>query len=134
MGQSKTKNDRSSGQVMKSQGADGSGVTSAKDVTSTKTSFAEKLRKTLPSQGRKELINYLQEALLGPNQQPSSIPAPMRKRVPAPRGKVDSELVYITPMPLHSTGIDVTDAGFLKNKGSILFRGLYKWLAKILLT
>lgn len=125
MVQSKSKNDRGSGKVMKSQGADGSGVTSAKDVTSTRTSFAEKLRKTLPSQGRKELINFLQEALYGPNQEQQSIPAPMRKRIPAPRGKVESELVCITPMPLNSTGVDVTGAGFLKNKGSILIHGLY---------
>ncbi|XP_028772883.1 cell division cycle 7-related protein kinase [Neltuma alba] len=112
--QSKTKNDRGSGQVMKSQGADGSGVTSAKDVTSARTSLEKRLSLVRPR--RKELINILQETLLGPNQELSN--TPMRKRVPAPRNKMESEHVYISPMPLNSIGNDATGAGFLKSKGN----------------
>lgn len=124
MAQPKTKNDRGSGKILKSQGAEGSGVTSAKDVTSTRTSYPEKIRETYPSLRRKQLINCLQETLLGPNQEAQSIPAPMRKRIPAPRGKVENELAYVTPMPLNSTGVDVTGAAFLKNKGSVLIHRL----------
>ncbi|KAI9087046.1 hypothetical protein K1719_031007 [Acacia pycnantha] len=111
---SKTKNDRGSGQVMKSQGADGSGVTSAKDVTSARTSLERRLSLVKPR--RKELINILQETWLAPNQEPSN--TRMRKRVPAPRNKMESEHVYISPMPLNSIANDATDAGLLKSKGN----------------
>ncbi|XP_054808548.1 uncharacterized protein LOC129310665 isoform X2 [Prosopis cineraria] len=112
--QPKTKNDRGSGQLMKSQGADGSGVTSAKDVTSTRTSLEKRLSLVKPR--RKELISILQETLLGPNQEPSN--TPMRKRVPAPRSKMVGEHIYVSPMPLNSIGNDVTGAGFLRSKGN----------------
>ena len=107
--QSKTK-DRSSGQKIKSQGADGSGVTSAKDVTSARTSFEKRV--TLVKPMRKELISILQEAMSGPKQQPPN--TPMRKRVPAPRYKMENEYVYISPMPLNSMAGDATGAGSLK--------------------
>ncbi|XP_050230192.1 uncharacterized protein LOC126679245 [Mercurialis annua] len=90
--------------IMRSQGADGSGITSVKDVTSTRTPSAERLREPLPSQGRKELINLLQETLHSPSNKASSIPASMRKRIAAPPRKVDERLLYPTPMPVHSTG------------------------------
>lgn len=99
--------------IMKSQGADGSGITSAKDVTSTRTPSAERLREPLPCQGRKELINLLQEAMQSPNHEASSVPASMRKRVAAPPGKVDGRPIYLTPMPLASSRIPVS----IKNKG-----------------
>ncbi|KAJ7944685.1 Kinase [Quillaja saponaria] len=117
LGQLETNDGSGIWNVIKSQGADGSGITSAKDVTSTRNSSAEKLREALPCKDRKELINLFQEAIRSSNQEASSVPAPMRKTVAAPHRKLDSKLVYITPMPLHSTGIGSTSAGLLKIKG-----------------
>ncbi|KAH0974124.1 hypothetical protein GBA52_016023 [Prunus armeniaca] len=115
--QVKAYNDSGSWSVMKSQGADGSGITSAKDVTSARTPPAERLREPLPCQGRKELINLVQEARQSPNHEASGVSAPMRKRVPAPPGNEDGKLFYITPMPLHSTGNDIGGAGLIRNRG-----------------
>lgn len=115
-GQTKACNDLGSWSVINSQGADGSGVTSVKDVNSTKTPSAERLREPLPCHGRKELISLLKQAIQSPNDQASHFPAPKRKRVAALPGKPDRELVYLTPMPLHSSGIAVAGAG-LRNKG-----------------
>ncbi|XAR54897.1 Non-specific serine/threonine protein kinase [Bertholletia excelsa] len=105
--------------VMKSQGADGSGITSAKDVTSTKTPSTERLREPIPCRGRQELISLVHKALQGPNHQAQSAPASKRKRIAAFPGKVDKKHVYLTPMPLHSAGIAVAGAatGLVKNKG-----------------
>jgi cell division control protein 7 len=110
----KRKPDRSS---MKSQGADGSGVTSVKDATSARTPSAERLKEPLPCQGRKELISLLHEAMQSPNHEASSVPASMRKRIAAPPGKIDGRHIYLTPMPLHSTDITVAGIGLVKNKG-----------------
>ncbi|CAI9759470.1 unnamed protein product [Fraxinus pennsylvanica] len=107
----------SSQNIIKSQGADGSGITSAKDATSTRTPSAEKLREPIPSQGRKELISLVQEALHCANQKSVNIPISTRKRVAAPPGKVDSKFFYPTPMPLHASGIAIGGAGLLKSKG-----------------
>lgn len=96
--------------ITKSQGAEGSGITSLKDATSTRTPSTERLREPLPCQGRKELISLLQEAMHGPNHEASSVPAPMRKRIAAPPRRVDGRLIYISPMPLHTAGIGVTSA------------------------
>ncbi|KAA8526014.1 hypothetical protein F0562_007886 [Nyssa sinensis] len=115
--QAKALIDLGSRNTIKSQGADGSGITSAKDATSTRTPSAERLREPMPCQGRKELISLVQEAMQGPNHEPVSVPASKRKRVAAPPGKVDRKLVYHTPMPLHYTGIAVAGAGLLSNKG-----------------
>ncbi|CAL5359743.1 unnamed protein product [Camellia sinensis] len=104
--------------VLKSQGADGSGITSAKDATSTRTPSAERLREPIPCQGRKELISLVHKAMQGPNYEALSVPAPKRKKVVALPGKVDRKLVYLTPMPAHSAGIAVAGAGLLKNKGN----------------
>ncbi|KAF3448256.1 hypothetical protein FNV43_RR08969 [Rhamnella rubrinervis] len=106
----------------KSQGAGGSGITSARDGTSTRTPSVERLREPLPCQGRKELINLIQEARQSPNQEVSSVPSPMRKRIAAPPRNVDNILVHLTPMPLHLTGICVGGAGLMKNRG----RGKHK--------
>ncbi|CAK7356278.1 unnamed protein product [Dovyalis caffra] len=103
--------------TMKSQGADGSGITSIKDATSARTPSAERLKEPLPCQGRKELISLLHEAMQSPNHEASSVPASMRKRIAAPPGKVDGRHIYLTPMPLHSTGIAVAGIGLVKNKG-----------------
>ncbi|XP_016464884.1 uncharacterized protein LOC107787793 [Nicotiana tabacum] len=103
--------------IKKSQGADGSGITSAKDATSNRTPSAERLREPLPSQGRKELINLVQEALQGSNHGETNGPTSKRKRVAATPGKAERKYVYPTPMPLHSSGIAIGGAGLLKSKG-----------------
>lgn len=115
--QAKAYNDLVSLNVIKSQGADGSGITSAKDVTSTRTPSTERRREPIPRHGRKELISLLQDAMRSSNYEASSVPAPMRKRVAASPRQVDSKLFYITPMPLNSTVIDVSGAGSMKKKG-----------------
>lgn len=102
--------------VMKSQGADGSGITS-KDVTSNRTPSTERLREPIPCQGRKELINLVHKAMRSPNYEAQSVPSSKRKRVAALPSKIDRKLVYLTPMPLYSTGIGVAGAGPIKSKG-----------------
>ena len=96
-----------------SQGADASGLTSAKDVTPS----LERLREPLPCQGRKELINLAQEAMQSPNLGAASTPASNRKRVAASPGIMDKKLIYFTPMPLHSSGVPICGAGSLRNRG-----------------
>ena len=114
----KKANDIGGRNIFRSQGADGSGITSTKDVTSNRTPSAERLREPLPSLGRKELISLAQHAMQGPNQDAISIPAGQRKRVAAP-GKGDEKIVYLSPMPLHSMGVAVAGAGagLMKSKG-----------------
>ncbi|XP_059275860.1 uncharacterized protein LOC132030302 [Lycium ferocissimum] len=97
-------------------GADGSGITSAKDATSNRTPSAERLREPLIYQGRKEYMNLAQEALQGSNHVDTNGPTSKRKRVAASPGKVERKY-YITPMPLHSSGIAIGGAGLLKSKG-----------------
>ena len=119
-GQMKAFVDMGSQNIIKSQGADGSGITSTKDNTSARTSLSEKLREPLPCQGRKELISLAQEAMQNPNHESSRGPASKRKRVAAPsgkEGKVEEKFVYISPMPLHAAGNAVAGAGLTKNKG-----------------
>ncbi|KAJ7952580.1 Kinase like protein [Quillaja saponaria] len=117
LGRLKTNDSSGSWKVIKSQGGDCSGITSVKDVTSARNSSAERLRQPLPCKGRKELINLLQEAVRSSNQEASSVPSSMRKRVAAPHRKLDNKLVCITPMPLHSTVIGSTSSGLVMNKG-----------------
>ncbi|KAK6920392.1 Protein kinase domain [Dillenia turbinata] len=100
-----------------SQGGDGSGITSARDATSTRTPSAEKLREPLPSFGRKELLSLVQDALHTPNHNEVNSPISQRKRVAAPPGNVERNIFYPSPMPLHSAGVAVVGAGLLKNKG-----------------
>ncbi|KAL0446387.1 UNVERIFIED_CONTAM: Cell division cycle 7-related protein kinase [Sesamum latifolium] len=109
--------DTSSRNIIKSQGADGSGITSAKDATSTRTPSAERLREPLPSQGRKELISLVQEALQGGNHVSVKAPISKRKRVAAHPGDTESKFLYPTPMPLHANGIAIGGAGLVKSKG-----------------
>ncbi|WOL07624.1 hypothetical protein Cni_G16369 [Canna indica] len=98
-----------------SQAADASGITSAKDPTSTKTPI-EILKQPIPYKGRKELLNFLHETMHTPKQKGAIAPASQRKRVAAPLGKVDRRLVMLTPMPLHYGGNAVAGAGMLNNK------------------
>lgn len=113
------KDDLSTRNIVKSQGADGSGITSAKDVTSTRLPSGEKLREPMPCQGRKELISLAQEAMQGPNHEVSRVPASKRKRVAANPEIVDKKLTYLTPMPLNSSGIAIAGAGLAKGKGML---------------
>ncbi|KAL1834752.1 hypothetical protein ACET3Z_004403 [Daucus carota] len=105
--------------IVKSQGADGSGITSAKDATSTRFPSGEKLREPMPCQGRRELLSLAQEAMQGPNHEVSRAPASKRKRVAAHPEIVDKKLNYLTPMPLHSTEFATAGAGLAKGKGEI---------------
>lgn len=107
--------------IIKSQGGDGSGITSAKDATSTRTLSAERLREPLPSQGRKELLSLVQEARQGKNHESVNAPLSKRKRVAAPPGDADTKFLYPTPMPLHTNGVAVLGAGLLKSKGYLIF-------------
>ncbi|KAK6146415.1 hypothetical protein DH2020_020284 [Rehmannia glutinosa] len=107
----------SSRNIIKSQGADGSGITSAKDATSTKTPSAERLREPIPSQGRRELLSLVQEAMQGGNHDSVNAPISKRKRVAASPGDADNKFLYPTPMPLHANGIAICGAGLLKSKG-----------------
>ncbi|PUZ40077.1 hypothetical protein GQ55_9G395600 [Panicum hallii var. hallii] len=99
-----------------SQAADVSGVTSAKDPTSTKTSL-DRLKQPMPYKGRKELMNFLHEAMQSPNKNAVPAPVSQRKRVAAPFGSVDRNLFRLTPMPLRSGGSVVAGSGMLNNKG-----------------
>lgn len=109
--------DLSTRNIVKSQGADGSGITSAKDATSTRLPSGEKMREPMPCQGRKELISLAQEAMQGPNHDVSRVPSCKRKRVAAHPEIVDKKLTYLTPMPVHSTGSAIAGAALAKGKG-----------------
>lgn len=102
-----------------SQTADGSGVTSTKDQTSTKTPL-DWLKQPIPYKGRKELINFVHKAMHSPQnlKTVSNGPSSQRKRIAAPMTKTDTRLLILTPMPLHSGGNAVAGAGMLKNKAS----------------
>ncbi|OAY78299.1 Cell division cycle 7-related protein kinase [Ananas comosus] len=113
-----------------SQAAEGSGVTSAKDLTSTKTP-TDRLKQPIPCKGRKELINFLHEAMQSPNNKASTTPASQRKRVAAPPGKVDKRLFVLTPMPLHSgNGKHRREGPCVGTKGfrapEVLFKSLHQ--------
>ncbi|KAI3828919.1 hypothetical protein L1987_03030 [Smallanthus sonchifolius] len=101
--------------MMKSQGADGSGITSAKDATSSKIPSGERFREPIPCKGRQEYLNLVQEALQSPDHEATvttTTTVSKRKRVAAPPAKLDDKFMYLTPMPLQPTGV-----GLLKNKG-----------------
>lgn len=104
-----------------SQGADGSGITSTKDMTSTRTPSVERYRdrQPLPCKGRKALINLAQEAMQNPNLGALKAPASNRKRVAASPGISNRKHIYPTPTPLHSSGIAISGAGTLNNRGDV---------------
>ncbi|CAI0417641.1 unnamed protein product [Linum tenue] len=112
----KAQNDMRGWNLTQSQGAEGSGVTSVKDLTSNRTPSAERLREPLPSHGRKALLSLLHETMNSPNHEASSAPSSTRKRVAAPPSKVDGRLLYVSPMPLQPSGMAVTLNGFTKGK------------------
>ncbi|KAG8374644.1 hypothetical protein BUALT_Bualt10G0017500 [Buddleja alternifolia] len=135
--------DSSSRNIIRTQGTDGSGITSTKDATSTRTPSAERLREPVPSQGRKELISLVQEALQGGNNESVNAPTSKRKRVAAPPRNAECNFLYPTPMPLHARGMAIGGAGLLKSNGKhkregpcvgtkgfrapeVLFRSLYQ--------
>ncbi|CAA0838071.1 Protein kinase superfamily protein [Striga hermonthica] len=107
----------SSRRIIRSQGGDGSGITSTKDGTSNKTRSGERLREPMPNTGRSELLSLVQEALKGGNYESASAPKSKRKRVSASPGDTENSSLYITPMPLHNNGVAVRGAGQLKTKG-----------------
>ncbi|XVF52536.1 hypothetical protein PTKIN_Ptkin05aG0026300 [Pterospermum kingtungense] len=115
-GQRKAHNDLGSWNKINSQGADGSGITSAKDVSG-RTPSAERHREPLPCQGRKELLSLVQEVMQSPKLGVSHVPAPMRKRVAAAPGKIDRQVLHPTPMPVNSTFFALSGVGSAKNKG-----------------
>ncbi|KAF0930101.1 hypothetical protein E2562_030276 [Oryza meyeriana var. granulata] len=98
------------------QAADVSGVTSAKDPTSTKTSL-DRLKQPMPYKGRKELMNFLHETMQSPDKNTSTAPVSQRKRVAAPFGNVDQKLFILTPMPLRSGGSAIAGSGLFNSKG-----------------
>ncbi|XP_021765791.1 serine/threonine-protein kinase RIM15-like [Chenopodium quinoa] len=104
-----------------SQGAEGSGITSTRDMTSTRAPSAERQRKPQPlfSKGRKELISLAQKAMQGPNLGAAKAPASNRKRVAASPGITDRKFIHPTPAPIHSSGIAIPGAGSLKNRGEV---------------
>ncbi|CAN1259190.1 Probable serine/threonine-protein kinase cdc7 [Linum perenne] len=112
----KTPNDTRGWNVTQSQGAEGSGITSVKDMTSNRTPSAERIREPLPCHGRKELLTLLQDAMHSPNHEASSAPASIRKRVATPQSKVDGRLIYVTPMPLQPSSTTITVAGLSNGK------------------
>lgn len=127
--QAKGFTDTSSRNIIKSQGADVSGITSAKDATSTRTPSAERLREPVPSQGRKELINMVQEALQGGNHESLNAPTAKRKRIAAPPQETDRKFFYPTPMPLHASGVAIGGAGLLKSINSLLSSFLFHFFS-----
>ncbi|XP_062098592.1 uncharacterized protein LOC133804446 [Humulus lupulus] len=103
---------------LKSQGADGSGITSAKDAASARTPSTERMREPLPSLGRKELISLVQNVMTSPNNNDDlKTSVSQRKRIAAPSCKIERKNFYTSPMPLYSNGVAVADAGLLKGKG-----------------
>ncbi|XP_010053535.2 probable serine/threonine-protein kinase cdc7 isoform X2 [Eucalyptus grandis] len=112
--QKKSYNNLASRNAIRSQGPDGSGITSTRDLTSGSTPSAKRLREPLPRQGRKELINLLHDGM-HTNHEASSVPATLRKRVAAPPRKSEGKLCIISPMPLHSRGVAVSGAGLRRS-------------------
>ncbi|XP_010449697.1 PREDICTED: probable serine/threonine-protein kinase cdc7 isoform X2 [Camelina sativa] len=108
-------------EILNSQGVEGSGLTSAKDVTSTRNNpSGEKRREPLPCHGRKALLDFLQETMSVPipnHEVSSKAPTSMRKRVAALPGKAEKELLYLTPMPLRSNGRHEAGAVIQKKDG-----------------
>nr|XP_043629560.1 uncharacterized protein LOC122600850 [Erigeron canadensis] len=102
--------------VMKSQGADGSGITSTKDATSNRVPSAERFRQPIPCKGRKELLNLAHEAMQNHDHATSTLGS-KRKRIAAPPANFDNKFFYLTPMPLQCPGVAESGAGSLKYKG-----------------
>lgn len=109
--------DMRGGSAVRSQGADGSGITSAKEVTSARTFSTENMREPLPSQGRKELLSLVQNALRNADHATQNSSDLRRKRIAAPPGKEDNNIIHPSPMLVHCTGISVAGSRVLRTKG-----------------
>lgn len=119
--QAKVHTERGNKNINKSQGADVSGITSAKDATSTRTPSAERLRQPMPNTTRRELRNWAQEALQGGRSHENvNTPTSKRKRIAAPPQITDRKYICPTPMPLHASGVAIHGAGLLKGKVSLI--------------
>ncbi|XP_010531675.1 PREDICTED: uncharacterized protein LOC104807924 isoform X2 [Tarenaya hassleriana] len=120
VGKIRAQNDLSRWDRFNSQGADGSGLTSVKEVAGTRNNpSGDKKREPLPCHGRKELILFLQETMSGSNHEVSRTPASMKKRIAALPREAHKELLYLTPMPLLSNSLPVAGAG-LTSKGGVI--------------
>jgi cell division control protein 7 len=108
--------DKAVANLRRAPGADGSGITSAKDITSTKTASADRLREPIPFRGRKELISLVQNSMQCANSSSIKSPSSQRKRVTAPSSKADGRTLHLTPMPIHSSTVAV---GSFRSKGVI---------------
>ncbi|XP_038876183.1 uncharacterized protein LOC120068469 [Benincasa hispida] len=109
--------DMHGGSAVRSQGADGSGITSAKDVTSARTFSTENMREPLPCQGRKELLSLVQNALRNADHAPQNSSDLRRKRIAAPPDKEDNNIIHPSPMLVHCTGISLAGSRVLRTKG-----------------
>ena len=105
------------GSAVRSQGADGSGITSAKDVTSVRTLSTENMREPLPCQGRKELLSLVQNALRNSDHVTQNSSDLRRKRIAAPPRKEDNKIIHPSPILVHCSGISVAGSRVLKAKG-----------------
>lgn len=65
----------------------------------------------MPYQGRKELLSLAAKAMHGPNHKAESPPTSKRKGIASPG---DNNIVYLTPMPLHSAGVAIAGAGIVR--------------------
>lgn len=77
----------------------------SKDTTSGRTLFKEAVREPLPTQGRKELLNLVQEARQNSQQQTAPFPVCHRKRVAAPQGRLKKDTgknLHVSSMQLNS--------------------------------
>jgi cell division control protein 7 len=77
----------------------------SKDITSGRTLFKEAVREPLPTQGRKELLNLVQEARQNSQQQTAPFPVCHRKRIAAPQGRLQKDTgknLHVSPMQLNS--------------------------------
>ncbi|VFQ70516.1 unnamed protein product [Cuscuta campestris] len=110
--------------LMKSQGADGSGITSTKEATSIRNTSKERLREPLlmqplSIQGREKLMSLVEEIqCTSHHKEEVKGPTSKRKRIAAaPRKEDGQQFLYVTPMPLHSSGIPIRGAGLLQGDG-----------------
>lgn len=81
------------------------GVSLHSKDTSGRTLFKEAVREPLPTHGRKELLNLVQEARQNSQQQIAPLPVCQRKRVAAPQGRLQKHTgknLHVSSMQLNS--------------------------------
>lgn len=98
---------------------DDSGVTSLKDMPSSKTRPADSMRQpAIPSyNGRKEILKLAKEAMQAPKHKTSTVIALKSKRILAPPEKIDKKVAFFSPMPLQSSGVPIVSSGLRGHKG-----------------